>query len=324
MNNAHGDTRIFGPRINIGKALARFVEEFQPTHCCQSDGQTVHTVADVSRRAIWSFDFAGEMIVCGPASTTLIPPANSAILLVTFNLAMDSDDFMALVDRSFEIGRRYPIIMEVDTHPIGEIHSHLHRVIGIYPLGKKTLFLPDGGKRHWLAFIVVIDQIDPMRSDVAEGVALLDPFESAGRDFQRLLEVRESVKRLTDAVFYIVADPEVVRVIAFMHVHYNEALFFAGQLDNLIRLLNVQTQRLFSYHVGSILEGGQNNLGVQMVGRRYGYHIQFGKIAKQLLPRSLTRVCLGLMTSPSFEILRRAFGGLLCSRGNGDQFKPDL
>src|SRR6267378_5121618 len=105
------------------------------------------------------------MIVGRPASTTLVPPAEPAVLLVAFNLAMGSDDFMALVYRAFEIGRCYPIIVEVEAHPVGEIHSHLHRVIGINPLLQKAFFLPHGGERHWLALIIVIHEIHPMRSD---------------------------------------------------------------------------------------------------------------------------------------------------------------
>src|SRR6266700_2625021 len=118
------------------------------------------------------------MIVGRPASTTLVPPAEPAVLLVAFHLSMCSDDFMALVYWSFEIGRCYPIIVEVDAHPVREVHSDLYRVISINPLRKKAFFLPNGGERHWLALIIVIDQIDPMRSDITEGVALLDPFES--------------------------------------------------------------------------------------------------------------------------------------------------
>src|SRR5207237_8616162 len=110
----------------------------------------------------------------------------------------------------------------------GHTAPYLYRLISIKPLRLKELFLPDGGERNWLALIVVIDQIDPMRSHVTEGITLLDPFESAGRDFQRFLQVRQPIKRLTDPVFNIIADPEVVGVIALVHVHGYEKLFFAG------------------------------------------------------------------------------------------------
>ena len=153
---------------------------------------------------------------------------------------------------------------------------------------------------------------------------MLDPFEGAGRDFQGLLQVRQPIKRLTDPVLNIIADSEVVGVKAFVHVHCNEPLLFGGQLDNFVRFLNIQAQRLFRYDVRAAIECGQNHFCVQMVGHRHGDHVQFGKVAKQLLPRSLAGVCLGLLTGPGFEILRRAVGGLFCSRGNGDQFELDL
>src|SRR5882672_5821268 len=109
------------------------------------------------------------MVVGGPASAFAMPPAEPAILLVALDLAIRSHNLMALIDRSFEIRGGDPIVMEIDAHAIGEIHPHLDGVVGVDAIAQQTFFLADCRKRHRLAAVIMIDQVNPMRSDVTKG-----------------------------------------------------------------------------------------------------------------------------------------------------------
>src|SRR5437667_10592760 len=122
------------------------------------------------------------MIVRRTAAAALVPPAEPAVLLITFDFAINAHDFMALVYRPFEIGRRDPVIMEIDAHAIGEIHPYLDGVIGIDALADQPLFLSHRGQRDRLGLIIMPNQIDPMRPHVTKRIALLGPLEGAGRD----------------------------------------------------------------------------------------------------------------------------------------------
>src|SRR5437016_3230937 len=60
-----------------------------------------------------------------------------------------------------------------------------------------------------------------------------------------------------------------------------------------------------------------------MVGCGDGNHIDLRKIAKQLPPRPLSRVWLGPISGPGFEICRGSLCGAIRPRGNRCQLKID-
>src|SRR6266849_6701110 len=104
------------------------------------------------------------MVVRGAAGAALAPPAETTILLVALYLAIGADDFVALVHRALKIRRSDPVVVEADAHAVVEIHAHLHGVVGIDAVAHEALLLADGGERDRLALVVVINQIDPVRS----------------------------------------------------------------------------------------------------------------------------------------------------------------
>ena len=104
------------------------------------------------------------------------------------------------------------------------------------PSRTSRCFWPDGRERDRLAPVVVVNQIHPVRADVAERVALLDPLEGAGRDVQRLLQVGRAVERRADALLDLLANAQVVGVVALVHVHRHDAVLRARQLDDPVGL----------------------------------------------------------------------------------------
>src|SRR5215469_3229881 len=117
------------------------------------------------------------MIVGGAAAAALVPPAKAAILLIAFHFAVCSHDFMALIHGPLKVWWGNPIVLKVHAHSIFEIHSHLDSVVGIDAVAFQASLLTDSRQRYRFTLIIVADQIDPMRTDVAEWVTLLHPFE---------------------------------------------------------------------------------------------------------------------------------------------------
>src|SRR5436190_14924983 len=102
------------------------------------------------------------MIVRGVRTAAVMPPTEAAVLLVALHLAVRAYDFVALVYRSFEVGRRDPVVVEVDAHAVIKVHTHLHGVVSVDAVAHEALLLADGRERHWFALEVMIDQIHPV------------------------------------------------------------------------------------------------------------------------------------------------------------------
>src|SRR5690348_16698710 len=117
------------------------------------------------------------MIIRRATSSAFVPPTKTAILLVAFHLAIRAENFMALVHRPFEIGGGNPVVMEIDAHPVFEIDAHLHGVVGVDAVANQAFFLANGRKRRGFASVIMINQIGPMRPDIAEWITLLRPLE---------------------------------------------------------------------------------------------------------------------------------------------------
>src|ERR1044071_3202882 len=264
------------------------------------------------------------MIIGCAAASALVPPAEPTVLLIALDFALNTHDFVTLINGSFEIIRCDPIIVKVDTHPIGIIHADLYRVISINPAGGQVFLLSDGSERDRFAVVVVRNEIDPMCSDIAERIALLDPFKGARSHFKRFLKIGKSIKRRADAFLDLVLYPEVVRVIAFMHIDRDEPILFGCQFKYLVGFMNIQAQWLFCNYVRAMLKRGHDYLSVQMVRSGHSDDIQSWKITEELLPGRFTRVAPGLKTGEGLEVLCSPEGGLFGTSGNGNEFEFDL
>src|SRR4051812_765400 len=162
-----------------------------------------------------------------------------------------------------------------------------------------------------------------MRTDVAKRITLLDPFERASRNFKRLFEISCAIKRLADPVFDVVANPQVVRVEALMHVHGYDTILFPRQGNNLIGLRHMKAHRLFRNDMRPALKRSEDDFSVQVIRRSDGHDIQIWKIPKDLQPGLLAKVSFGRVAGPFLEILlnqpRRFFG----SSRHRSQLEPD-
>src|SRR5439155_20078596 len=145
---------------------------------------------------------------------------------------------VALVYRPLEVGRRDPVVMEIDAHAVVEIDAHLHGVVGVDAVAYEAFLLADGGERDRLALVVMINQIDPMRPHVTKWVARLDPLEGADGNFERLFQVSRAVKWRTDAFLDVVADANMVRVITLVHIDRHDSVLCARALDDLVRFVD--------------------------------------------------------------------------------------
>ena len=100
--------------------------------------------------------------------------------------------------------------------------------------------------------------------------------------------------------------------------------FFAlRQLDDPVRLGDVQAHRLLGEDVDAGLERGENHLRVQRVGRGHGHDIEVGKVAQDVQPRLRAGKRLRRVAGPAFEVLPGAPGGLLRARGHRHQLEFD-
>ena len=133
----------------------------------------VHAVADIDLGAVGPKHVAREMVVGGPAAPAIAPEAETPVLLVALHLAVGADDFVALVHRTLEVLRGDPVVVKIDAHPVLELHAHLDGVVGVDPAADETLLLTDRGEGDGLALVVAVNEVGPVRPDVAEGVALL-------------------------------------------------------------------------------------------------------------------------------------------------------
>jgi len=126
----------------------------------------------------------------------------------------------------------------------------------------------------------MVDQIGPVRPDVAERVALFSPFEGAGRDFKGLFEVSAAVKRLTNALAHIIAHAEMIRIIALVHIDGNDQATCSCGSNDLVSLVDRQTHRLFGDHMDVAFQSSQNNRSMQMIGRGDRHDPKSGKSRK--------------------------------------------
>ena len=114
-----------------------------------------------------------------------------------------------------------------------------------------------------------------------------------------------------------------VGVVALVHVHRDDAVLGARQLDDPVGLRDVQAHRLLGDDMDAGLERGQDDLRVQRVGRGHGHDIEVGKLAQDIQPRLLAGKGFGRMARPALEVLPGAAGGLFRARGDGDQLELD-
>ena len=103
MEDGGRDPRFLGGRISFRHGVAGFTEEFHPAHRHQACDDTIHTVTDVGRGTIGAFYIPGEMVVARARAAVFAPPTEAAVLLVTFHLAVRSDDFVALIDVALKV-----------------------------------------------------------------------------------------------------------------------------------------------------------------------------------------------------------------------------
>src|SRR5215468_8667805 len=96
--------------------------------------------------------------------------------------------------------------MEIEAQPVREIHPHLDRVISVDAVARQPPFLSDSCERNRVGFVVMTDQIHPVRSHIGKWVALFDPFERARRYFEWLFEVGGPIKWLADLLFNVIED----------------------------------------------------------------------------------------------------------------------
>src|ERR1041384_2896814 len=87
----------------------------------------------------------------------------------------------------------------------------------------------------------MINQIDPVWAHVTEGIALLNPFEGAGRDLQWLLEIRRTIQRIANPLADVLPNAQMVRIITLVHIHRHDSVFFSGEFDDLVSLGGVET-----------------------------------------------------------------------------------
>ena len=95
---------------------------------------------------IGAFHLAREMVVRRARAAASAPPAEAAILLVAFHLAIRADDFVALVHRAFEVGRCDPVVVEIDAHAVLEIDADLDGVVRVDAVAQEPFLLADGGQ----------------------------------------------------------------------------------------------------------------------------------------------------------------------------------
>src|SRR3954470_21047405 len=150
------------------------------------------------------------MVIGRAACITLVPPTEAAILLVAFDFPICSHDFMPLIYRPFELRWSDPVVVEINAHPVGVIHSDLNCVVSIYSLPRESLFLPNSRQRTRLGMVIVMDQINPMRANITERIALLRPLKRAGRYFQWLFQISSAIKRLANPLLNIITHSQVV------------------------------------------------------------------------------------------------------------------
>ena len=162
-----------------------------------------------------------------------------------------------------------------------------------------------------------------MGAHIAERIALLGPFEGAGRDFEGFLEVGDPIQRFADTLFDVARDAQVIRVVTLVHIHRDHPVFFHRQLNDLIGLNDFEAHRLFSDDVRTGLQRCEDDLGVQVVRGGYGQDVEVGKIAQDINPRRFARVCLRGVSGPIFEILRGTSRRGCASGGDRHQLKLD-
>ncbi len=245
MNDGYRQPRILRRRINRHQLVAAGAEEFAPANSRQARRQTIHPIADICFAAVRPGDFAREMSIDSPAAAALVPVTQSAELLVAFHFPVRSDDFVALVDRSLEVRRRDPIILKVNAHAVGIIDAHLHRIVSVYTVPGEPLLLADSRERNRFAVVIMPDQIDPMRADVAERIAFRRPLECAGRNLQRFLQIRHAVQWVADSVLDLIPNAQMVRVIPFVHINGDDQVSPRRQFHNLVRFVDGKAHRLF-------------------------------------------------------------------------------
>ena len=108
-----------------------------------------------------------------------------------------------------------------------------------------------------------------------------------------------------------------------MHVHCHNALLRLRQIDDLVRLGNVQAHRLFGEDMCPGLERGQNDLGMQWVWRGHGHDVEVGKVTQDFQPRLRTGKHFRGVACPELEVLTGAPGGLWGPRRHRHELELD-
>src|SRR5262249_37373722 len=102
------------------------------------------------------------MGIGGAATTVFFPPPKTPVLLITFDVAVRTDNFVSLIDGAFETRRRDPVVVKMHAEAVIKIDAHLHRVISVDAVAHEALFLADRRERNGLGLVIMANQVDPM------------------------------------------------------------------------------------------------------------------------------------------------------------------
>src|SRR5262245_52706647 len=102
------------------------------------------------------------MGIGGAATTVFCPPPQTAVLLITFDFAVGTNNFMSLIDRAFETRRRNPVVVKMHAEAVIKIDAHLDRVISVDAVAQEALFLAYRRERHGFGLVIMANQVDPM------------------------------------------------------------------------------------------------------------------------------------------------------------------
>src|SRR5258706_11427894 len=119
----------------------------------------------------------------------------------------------------------------------------------------------------------------------------------------------------------VVPNPQMIRVVPFVHVHGYNSIFVFGRFDDLVRLGHFEAHWLFGDDVRAAFERGQNHLSMQMVGCGYRYNVEVRALLEKVEPGLVAPKDLRLVTSPLSKLRLRAPGGFFRARGDGGQIK---
>ena len=96
------------------------------------------------------------MVVGTLAAAACVPKAKSAILLVGFYFAVGADNFVSLIDGTFKIIGRDPVVVKINAHAIVKIYPHLDGIIGVDSIAYQAFFLSYRCEGYGFAAIVIV------------------------------------------------------------------------------------------------------------------------------------------------------------------------